>query len=206
MAAALEAPAAERAILMETFLALGPARPLAGGSAVLWTLARDIGENDTVFPALALARAAGPGDLDPGFRAAAWRAVPQTGWVSPGDTRSRPEDQREIFTVFNNAVPGREEEYARWYDQVHLAHTFEYMGFVGAQRFALEPVGDQSPPYRYLTLYAVPDGGIDRCEARRIAVGEERERAVRAGKEPQVPVSDALTGPRHANYFRKVHG
>ncbi|MDA0646131.1 MULTISPECIES: hypothetical protein [Nonomuraea] len=206
MAAPLEAQAADRAGLMETFIALGPAGLPAPDGAAVWSLARDIGENDTVFPVLALARVTGPGALDPGFGDVAWRAVPQTGWVSPSASESLPEDHREIFVVFNNAVQGREGEYARWYDQVHLAHTFEHMGFEGAQRFALEPVGGQSPPYRYLTLYAVPEGGIARCEERRIAVGEERERAARAGREPEVPVSDALTGPRHANYFRKVPG
>ncbi|MFG1948508.1 hypothetical protein [Nonomuraea sp. NPDC048826] len=206
MAAPLEAQAAGRAILMETFIALGPAEILGAAGGAVWTLARDIGENESVFAALALTRAADAGTLGHALRDVAWRAVPQTGWVGPEGAAAEvaPEDQREVFVVFNNAVPGKEDEYARWYDQVHLGHTFEHIGFAGAQRFALEPVGAQSPPYRYVTVYAVPEGGIDRCEARRVAVGRQREHALRAGEEPQVPVSDALTGPRHANYFRKA--
>lgn len=187
---------------METYLALGPRDGLTG---TVWTLARDIGENDTVHPALALTRVPDAGALGPGFRESGWRAVPRTGWVAPGGGTARPEDQEEIFVVLNNAVPGREDEYARWYDEVHLGHTFEHIGFTGAQRFALEPLGPQSPPYRYLTLYAVPEGKIAWCESRRAAVALQRERALRAGEEPLVPVTTAIAGPRHANYFKKVH-
>lgn len=61
--------------------------------------------------------------------------------------------------VFTEPTPGRDDEYNRWYDEVHLREVLEVEGFVSAQRFALADAqiggGDAAPPGRYLAIYDV---------------------------------------------------
>jgi hypothetical protein len=58
------------------------------------------------------------------------------------------------FIVVTDAIPGREEEFNAWYDQVHLADVLRVPGFVAAQRFKLAQP-DGSLPGRYLALYEI---------------------------------------------------
>jgi hypothetical protein len=56
--------------------------------------------------------------------------------------------------VFSNPVAGREDEYNHWYDTVHMTEVLEVEGFVGCQRFAVDPeTGDA--PARYLAIYEI---------------------------------------------------
>jgi hypothetical protein len=62
--------------------------------------------------------------------------------------------------VFTEAMPDREEEFNKWYDEVHLREVLEIDGFVAAQRFVLSdsqvPGLDVSAaPGRYLAIYEV---------------------------------------------------
>jgi len=57
---------------------------------------------------------------------------------------------RYVYVVMTNAVPGRDEEYNRWYDEIHLKDVCSAPGFVGARRFRLL---DGTSPHRYLALY-----------------------------------------------------
>ncbi len=61
--------------------------------------------------------------------------------------------------VFSQPSPGREDEYNRWYDEVHLREVLEIDGFVAAQRFRLgdaqigEPGSEAPAPY--LAIYEI---------------------------------------------------
>jgi hypothetical protein len=58
--------------------------------------------------------------------------------------------------VFTNAADGRDEDFNRWYDEVHLPDVLGVPGIVSAQRFALS--GHQMFPkqgHRYVTLYEI---------------------------------------------------
>ena len=62
--------------------------------------------------------------------------------------------------VFTNAVPGRDEEFNRWYDEVHLREVLEVDGYVAAQRFVLSDaqIADataDAAPGRYLAIYEI---------------------------------------------------
>jgi len=57
------------------------------------------------------------------------------------------------FLVFTNPVEGREEEFNRWYDDVHLPDVMKVEGFVDARRFEIQPMGDNAPAHRYLAIY-----------------------------------------------------
>jgi hypothetical protein len=58
------------------------------------------------------------------------------------------------YVVRSNPVPGREEEYNRWYSERHLADVVAVPGFVSAQRFKMVETGaDGAPEQRYMALY-----------------------------------------------------
>ena len=67
--------------------------------------------------------------------------------------------------VFTKPTEGKEAEYNRWYDEVHLREVLETDGFVAAQRFALAPeqigdAGDQAPS-RYLAIYEIEADSLE---------------------------------------------
>lgn len=69
---------------------------------------------------------------------------------------------RFSMLVSTNPVPGREEEYNRWYDGQHLPDVLSLDGFVAAQRFRLadsEPA--QDAPHRYLAVYEVEADSVE---------------------------------------------
>lgn len=102
-----------------------------------------------------------------------------------------------VFVVANNVLGGRDAEFDRWYDDVHIPHTFDYFGFTAAQRFAAV---DGRAAFQRMVAYASPaDRG--RVEAAMAWAAADRERAARSGREPSVPVSDAVTAPRHAGFY-----
>jgi hypothetical protein len=58
--------------------------------------------------------------------------------------------------VFANAAGGRDDDFNRWYDEVHLPDVLGVPGFVSAQRFEL--TGPQMFPkqrHRYVMLYEI---------------------------------------------------
>lgn len=61
-----------------------------------------------------------------------------------------------VLVVQTNAVAGREDEFERWYDGMHIPEILTIPGFVAAQRFVLEPdarPGETPAPFRYLAIY-----------------------------------------------------
>jgi hypothetical protein len=68
--------------------------------------------------------------------------------------------------VFANAKPGRDEEFARWYDDVHLPDVLGVPGFVSGRRFALsehQMFGSQE--HRYVMLYEIEGDVASAIEA-----------------------------------------
>jgi hypothetical protein len=56
--------------------------------------------------------------------------------------------------VFTNAVEGRDDDFNRWYDDVHLAEVLALPVFTGARRYRLADAqlfDDQS--FRYVAIY-----------------------------------------------------
>ncbi len=60
---------------------------------------------------------------------------------------------RYKLIVFTDAVAGKEEEYNRWYNDVHLAEVVAVPGFVSAQRFKLESAVIGGFSNRYCAIY-----------------------------------------------------
>lgn len=67
--------------------------------------------------------------------------------------------------VFSEPSPGQEDEYNRWYDEVHLREVLSIDGFVGAQRFKLSDAqvggAEVDAPARYLAIYEIEAEDLD---------------------------------------------
>ena len=61
--------------------------------------------------------------------------------------------------VFTDPVPGKEDEYNDWYNNVHLRDVVAVPGFVSAQRFKLEAAIIGELPNRYLAIYEMETDG-----------------------------------------------
>jgi len=71
---------------------------------------------------------------------------------------------RHTMLVLLNAKEGRDEEFNRWYEDVHLADILAVPGFVAARRFE---AGDKQlrgkPAHRYMTLYEIETDDIEQA-------------------------------------------
>lgn len=96
--------------------------------------------------------------------------------------------KKYCFVVFSNPMPGREEEYNTWYNEVHLPHVLAVPGFVSARRLKVADmpgVVNTPLPGQYLALYEMETDDPD---------GVLKEMWSRAGT-PQMTISDAIDGP-----------
>ena len=65
-----------------------------------------------------------------------------------------------ILMVYTRPVAGLEDDYHRWYDEIHLAEVLGVPGFTAAQRFGVEqPPG--GPPGRYVAMYTIESDDIE---------------------------------------------
>jgi hypothetical protein len=64
---------------------------------------------------------------------------------------------KHVLVVFTNPVEGRDDEYNKWYDEVHLADVLDVPGVVAARRLELSPLdaAGSAAAHRYLALYDV---------------------------------------------------
>lgn len=65
--------------------------------------------------------------------------------------------KKALYLVFSEPTEGMEEEYNRWYDNVHLKQVVETPGIVAAQRFkiAKDDSSPDAPPEHYLAVYEI---------------------------------------------------
>lgn len=88
---------------------------------------------------------------------------------------------RSLYIVQSNAEVGREEEYNRWYTDVHLPDLARIPGVAAAQRFRFAPQQrDTAPPYPfgYLAIYELDEdaptvfAGIDQANREGMVVSD----------------------------------
>jgi hypothetical protein len=105
----------------------------------------------------------------------------------------------DILVVLTRPLPGRDEEYNRWYDERHLGDVLNVIGgFTAARRFTR--IGD-GPGWQYLAVYEIPAGQLNQCVQRLAWSRVEREEAFAAGREPAVPLSPGLDPERCAWWY-----
>ena len=100
---------------------------------------------------------------------------------------------KHILLVLTNAVVGREDEFNRWYDDIHIPDLLKIPEIVSAQRFRLSSEQKASPPFpwQYLALYEIETNDLNRV----VAVLKERAGTV------ALPLTDALQTERIGWYF-----
>jgi len=110
-----------------------------------------------------------------------------------------------VLVVFTNAKEGRDEAFNEWYTNRHLADLLQIEGVRAAQRFEVSQTQPpQSSPYKYMAIYEVEDGSLEAVKGRLRTLGVERADAVRDGREPRLPVSDAMHEDRVAIWFDAI--
>lgn len=66
--------------------------------------------------------------------------------------------------ILSSALPGRDEEYQRWYDEVHIPDMLNLPGFVAAQRFRIARDVTGKTEFPYVAIYEIeatsPDEAI----------------------------------------------
>ena len=111
-------------------------------------------------------------------------AKPLGGWRTAGAASAGDETAAQCRLIaLSNAVAGREQDFEQWYDEQHLPDVLRIPGFVGAQRFEIQPSGRGTPPaWSRLAIYAAAseDPGVLLAE-----IGK------RAGT-AEMPITDAL--------------
>jgi hypothetical protein len=84
-----------------------------------------------------------------------------------------------LLMAFSNPVEGREDEYNKWYDEVHLSDVLAVPGIVSGRRYELAPGGRGE--HRFLAVYDVEG---DPREAVRELISRM--------KTGEIPLSDAI--------------
>jgi hypothetical protein len=91
---------------------------------------------------------------------------------------------KQILVVVTNPMPGKEEEYNRWYSEQHLDDVLRVPGMVAAQRFKLAQDSGKGLPGPYLAIYEMDTDDPD-PKATFDALGK-------AAESGQMPISPAL--------------
>lgn len=103
-----------------------------------------------------------------------------------------PPRNRHLMCVMTSPAPGKEQEFARWYDEQHIPDLMRLPGLVSAQRFRLSALQQKAPPFpqTYLAIYELDTDDLE---------GFNAELLSRVGT-PQMPLTDAL-GPGFTRFL-----
>jgi hypothetical protein len=75
------------------------------------------------------------------------------------------------MVVFTNFAAGREQEYNRWYDDVHVPEVLEVGPIVGCQRFKVVDSQMMPQTHSYLAIYEFEGGAKEALDALQAANG-----------------------------------
>jgi hypothetical protein len=103
--------------------------------------------------------------------------------TAPGASPAAVEDADCRLLALSNPIAGREADFEAWYDDQHVPDVLRVEGFVGAQRFAIDPTGRRGPPpWSRLCTYAAK---------RQPPLALLKDIGARAGTD-EMPITDAL--------------
>lgn len=91
---------------------------------------------------------------------------------------------KHLMCVMTSPVPGREEEFQRWYDEQHVPDLLRVPGVTSGQRFCLSGYQHKEPPFpqSYFAIYEIETNDLE-------GVSKEILRRVNT---PDMPISEAL--------------
>ncbi|MGH2583704.1 MAG: DUF4286 family protein [Dehalococcoidia bacterium] len=99
---------------------------------------------------------------------------------------------KSLLLVYTDVEPEHEEDFNRWYDDVHLPDVLSADGFISARRYKLqgpEP-RNQQPASRYLAVYEID---TDDTKAAMASLGAALARVGDRASHPQMRVDSAST-------------
>lgn len=77
---------------------------------------------------------------------------------------------KHVLLVHTNCAPGREAEFAEWYDTVHVPDVLSVPGFVAAQRFSAGTgLRGEQPEHRFLAVYEIEAEDLETAKAALLA-------------------------------------
>ena len=86
--------------------------------------------------------------------------------------------------VYTNALSGKDDEFNRWYDTIHIPEVIQLTKAVAAQRFRVSKAQPDGPgPYRYLAIYEFE---VDSKEAYESLTASTEKRKFRRIHQPVV--------------------
>jgi hypothetical protein len=90
-----------------------------------------------------------------------------------------------LFTSLSNHLPGMEDEFNRWNNEIHVPEFLATPYFVAAQRFRVrDSEGEPSLPWRYVHLYEVGEGQLDAVANSLLDAKAQREASSVESDEP----------------------
>jgi hypothetical protein len=113
---------------------------------------------------------------------------------------------KQVMVAFTSPAPGADEdEFNRWYDEVHVKDVFEQGPFTSVRRFRL---ADQQvaagPGNGYLAVWEIEEDRLQEAHDFLVSSRAEREEALAAGREPKVPLSPLLAAQGTTWFFEQV--
>jgi len=112
---------------------------------------------------------------------------------SPRESKEEePAMHQSILMVYTDVDPEQEEDFNRWYDEVHLPDLLQIDGFVGARRYKLSGPAPRAlqPASRYLAIYELAS---DDTRAMMKRLGEEMTKLGDRGRHPHMRLDAAAT-------------
>jgi len=79
---------------------------------------------------------------------------------------------RYRMVVMSNPVPGREDEFERWYQEVHLPELVALDGFVSAQRYSREMILGSAQSWPHMAIYEIESDDIEAAIGGLVTVAE----------------------------------
>lgn len=108
--------------------------------------------------------------------------------AAQGNGSARKKTGTYYFLVFSNPVAGTEDEYNRWYNELHQKDVVSIPGFMTAQRFVISEVQlrESKPLPKYLVIYKIVTDDL-------AAVYAEVSRRLQTGITKMSPAYDRAT-------------
>jgi len=84
-----------------------------------------------------------------------------------------------VLVVPSSAMPGRDDEYNAWYDDIHIHDLLAIPGIKSGRRFVPSPASPMPPPASYLAIYEIEcdDPGAVMAELNRRAMAGEMQQS-----------------------------
>ena len=104
---------------------------------------------------------------------------------------------KHLVLIFSNPTEGEEEEFNRWYEDLHLDEILATTDLESAQRFKLTDQQWAKSAHNYLALYEIEADGPEDILSKLNATRSQRQQSTAFDKETAAIWVFSEIGPRH---------